>query len=196
VYLARIAGALAEVARRRRFRLLLIGAGDDLHLPGVQVERRPWILEREFTDFAELDIGLYPLPDTPWARGKCGFKAIQYLASGVPAVCSPVGVTMEIVEHGGTGLWARTDGEWVAALERLLDDAENRRAMGVRGREIVREKWSHHVYAPHFVAAVGRAVAAAKADGGRKAASDKEDPTDPALHSPPSALAPSEGVSR
>jgi glycosyltransferase involved in cell wall biosynthesis len=157
-FLDQIAAPLAEVASRRDYRLRLVGAGPDISLPGAPVESVPWTLEGEAAQFAALDIGLYPLPDSPWTHGKCGFKAIQYLAAGVPTICSPVGVTTEIVEHGRTGLWARTDAGWVDALDRLLEDAAERRSMGTRGRRAVREHWSRQVHAPRFVETIGAAI--------------------------------------
>jgi glycosyltransferase involved in cell wall biosynthesis len=153
-YLERIAPALAQVAQRRSFQLHVVGAGTGFQLPGVAFEARKWSLKREHAEFGELDIGLYPLPDSPWTRGKCGFKAIQYLAAGVPVICSPVGVNREIVEHERSGLYAETDAEWAGALERLLDDAAERRRMGMHGRLAVRERWSRQAHSDRFVRAV------------------------------------------
>lgn len=177
-YLAQIAAPLAELARHREFRLRLVGAGANIALPDVPVDAVPWRLEGEGEQFSELDIGLYPLPDTPWSRGKCGFKAIQYLAAGVPTVCSPVGVTTEIVEHGRTGLWARTEAEWVRALERLLENAEERRAMGRLGRRKVRECWSRQAHAPRFVEAVRAAIDSHAALPSRRRSEERSTVTD------------------
>lgn len=158
VYMQQIAAPLAEVAARRDFRLRLIGAGSGFSLPGLAVENVTWTLAGEGAHFAGLDIGLYPMPDTPWTLGKCGFKAIQYLAAGVPTICSPVGVTSEIVADGRSGVWARTDAEWAGALDRLLADAAERRRMGACGRQDVRAQWSRQVHAPRLVDAVRAAI--------------------------------------
>ena len=87
----------------------------------------------------EMDIGLMPVPDEPWGRGKCGYKLIQYMACGVPTIASPVGVNCDIVGDGVDGFLAETEEEWVRALETLAADPALRRQMGVVGRsKIVR----------------------------------------------------------
>ena len=135
-YLEAIVPALQDVARDHRFRLLVVGSGRrHLEIPGVDVEHRPWSLEREVRDFQELDIGLYPLPaDDPWAAGKSGLKAVQYMAVGVPYVASPVGAAAEMgVEHL-THLFARSPDAWRQALSGLLADADRRKRMGEAAR--------------------------------------------------------------
>src|SRR3972149_2610957 len=83
-----------------------------------------------------------PLPDTPWARGKCGFKLIQYMGCSVPVVASRVGANIEIVEEEKSGLLASGDDEWLDALETLARDADLRRSMGRAGRERVESRYS------------------------------------------------------
>ena len=118
----------------------------------------PWDGGREVAHVQALDVGLYPLDDSPWSRGKCGFKALQYLACGVPCVASPVGVLGDIVRPGETGLHARSQEEWVDACAALLSDPARRAAMGVRGRALVEERYSVRVAAP-FLAEALRDVA-------------------------------------
>ncbi len=108
-------------------------AWTDVRISGVDVECRPWRAETEVEDLWPLDVGIMPLTDDPWAAGKCAMKAIQYLGVGVPAVVSPVGANREVVEDGVTGFHARTEDEWVQALERCLDDEELRRSHGRSG---------------------------------------------------------------
>ena len=99
--------------RTFRFRLLVVGSGRaEIDLPGVEVVCRPWQLEREVADFQEIDVGVYPIIDEAWALGKSGFKAIQYMAIGIPYVVSPVGACTEIGEPGVTHLAATTLDEW------------------------------------------------------------------------------------
>jgi len=121
------------------------------------VEVVPWRAETEVQDLAELDIGMMPLPDGDWERGKCGLKALQYMALGVPAVVSPVGVNTTIVIHEENGLLAGSETEWEAALERLLLDAELRRRLGAAGRDCVERAYSARVHAPR-VAEIFRRV--------------------------------------
>jgi glycosyltransferase involved in cell wall biosynthesis len=91
-------------------------------------------LTREVEDFQSFDIGLYPIVADNWALGKSGFKAIQYMAVGIPYVVTPVGVCAGMGEAGATHLTATTEDEWYEALERLLSDATRRRQMGEAGR--------------------------------------------------------------
>jgi glycosyltransferase involved in cell wall biosynthesis len=134
-YLETIFPVLQQLARTHRFRLKVVGAGrDEINIPGVEVENLRWHLSREIEDFQSFDIGLYPIINSAWAAGKSGFKAIQYMAVGIPYVVTPVGSCAEIGRPGVTHLCATTEQEWREALERLLTDAQLRRQMGEAGR--------------------------------------------------------------
>jgi glycosyltransferase involved in cell wall biosynthesis len=135
-YLRDIAPALAEVCQGGRARVRLIGSGP-IDLPGVPVEVLPWREDTEVDEMRRFDVGIMPLPDEPWARGKCGFKLIQYMACGLPVVASPVGVNAEIVDDGVNGFLATTSANWVQALEALRADVELRLRMGAAGRKRV-----------------------------------------------------------
>jgi glycosyltransferase involved in cell wall biosynthesis len=124
---------------------------------GDRLEVRPWSEATEVAAIQSMDIGVMPLPDTPWARGKCGYKLIQYMACGLPVVASPVGVNAEIVEHGVNGFLARTDAEWRAAIETLLADPGLRARMGAAGRRKVEAQYSLQVWGPR-VAQMMRSV--------------------------------------
>ena len=91
----------------------------------------------EAEDLSALDIGLMPLPDAPFTRGKCAMKALQYMALGIPAVCSPVGVNSDIIHDGENGFLASSEEEWVQVLARLLDDAKLRAEIGEAGHQTV-----------------------------------------------------------
>jgi len=153
-----IASALSKAAAQVPFRLLVVGASGPVEVPGVEVIRRDWSLDRESSDYASLAVGLYPLPDSPWTRGKCGYKALLYAASGVPCVASPVGVSAEIVRDGETGFHARTDEEWADRIPRLLRDPALRARMGAAGRRRVEEGYSVRALAPCLVSALRSVV--------------------------------------
>ncbi len=149
--------ALEKLAARKPFRFVAIGA-EAPRLNGAVVESRPWRSATEVLDLADIDVGIMPLPDDPWCRGKCGFKALQYMGLGIPAVVSPVGVNARIVTHGKNGFWAETEGEWVSLLERLLEDPELQARMGREGRRTVEALYSARVVAP-FVHEIFRRAA-------------------------------------
>jgi glycosyltransferase involved in cell wall biosynthesis len=163
-YLETLLPVLQALARTHRFRLRVVGAGRErIELPGVEVESLPWALGREVADFQSLDIGLYPLDQSPssppeWLAGKSGFKAIQYMAVGVPFVVTPVGVCAELGEPGVTHLPACTPAEWHAALARLLTDAALRRAMGAAGRQHALAHYALPAQADKLAAALRAAV--------------------------------------
>lgn len=156
-YLPLAFGALARLRRRRAFRVLLIGVSG-LEVPGVETECRPWQASREVEDLWDMDVGIMPLPDEPWAQGKCAMKAIQYMGVGIPAVVSPVGMNRDVVTSGESGFLPVSEDEWVEALERILEDADLRRRLGREGRRQVETRFSAQAQAPR-VAALLREVA-------------------------------------
>ena len=102
----------------------------------------PWNSDTEIIDLLQLDIGIMPLPDDEWAKGKCGFKALQYMALEFPAVASPVGVNTKIIANGLNGFLCQTLREWEDALKLLIADAELRGRMGANGRKTIVEYYS------------------------------------------------------
>lgn len=149
-YLNSVAGALAAVCRDMDARVVVIGI-KDLALPDVPVECRDWSEETEASEIAGIDIGIMPLPDAPWERGKCGYKLIQYMACRKPVVASPVGHNREIVRHGENGFLAATGSDWEEHLRTLVTDAERRSEMGRHGRRLVEEKYCIQKTAPVLV---------------------------------------------
>lgn len=151
-YLKSLAPALARVAATHKFILRVSGSGDPVEMAGVETVNVPWSLEREVELFNTCDIGVYPLRDDEWERGKCGFKAIQFMACGLPVVAAAVGVNREIIEDGVNGFLATTEDEWVDKIERLIRDPELRRRLGAAGRRTIEQRYSLAVNAPKLAA--------------------------------------------
>ncbi len=152
-YLKGIAEPLERLAKQHDFVFRVIGA-QRVDLPNVPVDLKPWSLEREAEEIASFTIGVMPLPDDPWTRGKGGYKLLQYMAAGVPAIGSRVGANCDIIEDGVNGFLASDPEEWFAKLERLLTDAELRERFARRGRQVVRERYSIEANAPLWLKAV------------------------------------------
>ena len=150
-----------------RFRLRLVGASREVSIPGVEVENVPWSEASEIHDFQRIDVGIAPMPDTPWTRGKCGFKQVQYMTVGVPYVSSPVGGASEIVRHGENGLLAGSILEWRDGVRALLRDADLRARLARAGRADVESRWCTEVQAQSVVSCVERAVARGTRRGAR-----------------------------
>ena len=129
----------------------LIIADKDPALPLKNVVFRPWRKVSEITDLAEMDIGIMPMPDDAWTQGKCGFKALQYMAMEIPAVVSPVGVSKEIVQNGVEGYWCDSFNEWFTRLAELMVNPEARIQMGKRGRQKVIAHYSVESNAENFL---------------------------------------------
>lgn len=160
-YLLSLREVLGRMAGSHRFTLRVSGAGHAVEFPGVAVANVPWSLEQEVSLFNTCDIGIYPLWDDAWTRGKCGFKAIQFMACGVPVVAAAVGVNWEIIQDGVNGFLAATETEWEKKLGWLLSDPALREKIGQAGRETVLERYSLAVYAPTMINVLRSAVEAA-----------------------------------
>ena len=161
-HLDSLAGAIKCLAKKERFRLVVIGS-PVYKLDGVDVEALPWRSATEVSDVRQIDIGIMPLPDESWSRGKCGLKALQYMALGIPTVCSPVGVNSEIIQDGVNGFLAATEDEWVEKLTQLLHDKTLRARLGAAGRETVEKKYSSAVQAPRVYEILHEVIAQANA---------------------------------
>jgi glycosyltransferase involved in cell wall biosynthesis len=158
--------ALQRLARTHRFRLRVIGA-DAVVLVGGDVEVTPWRADTEVEDLTGIDIGVMPLPDDAWTRGKCGAKALQYMGLAIPTVCSPVGVNVDIIDHRRNGLLAGTEEEWVAGLGELLDSPQLRRQLGAAGRTTVEEDFDGAKVAQQVADIFETVVTARHPDGDR-----------------------------
>lgn len=139
-YLKLLREPLLELARTQPFVLRVVGGGE-VDMPGLQVEVVPWSEATEVASISACDVGIMPLQDSLWERGKCGYKLIQYMACGLPVVASDVGVNPEIVQHGVNGLLVRSSADWHVALGQLLSDATLRARMGQAGRQRVEQHY-------------------------------------------------------
>ncbi len=125
----------------------LIGAESIANqLPGTQCLK--WKMENELSELCSFDVGIMPLPDNAWTRGKCGLKILQYMAIGIPVVCSPVGINKEIVKNGVNGFWAAPEEEWYERLRTLIENPELRRKVGHQARTTVETSYSLKVCLP------------------------------------------------
>ncbi len=139
-------------------RFVAVGANSK-DFEGTPVEVWPWTEESEVESVQQFDIGVMPLVDSPWERGKCGYKLIQYLACGVPVVASPVGVNCEIVKEGENGRLADSVEQWHQALGAMLKAGQPRLAkMGNAGRKQVVDWFSLQAQAPRLLAALKNAA--------------------------------------
>lgn len=146
-----------ELVKEKKFRLKVIGT-DTYEIPGVNMEAMAWKSESEVEDLACIDIGVMPLPDDEWSKGKCGLKALQYMALGIPTICSPVGVNATIIEDGVNGFLASGKDEWIEKIKQLMNSVELRRKFGQAGRKTVEEKYSAKVVAPQVLELFGSIV--------------------------------------
>ena len=138
--LAPVLNALHE--RYPNLQLRLIGAGDRIRDAVSYAEITEWSEAKETSLLSECDIGLMPLPDDEFTRGKCGLKLIQYMAAGLPVVGSPVGANCDIISEGEDGFLAGQPHQWASALEQLITSEEMRRQFGGNGAAKVRRKYS------------------------------------------------------
>jgi glycosyltransferase involved in cell wall biosynthesis len=152
-HLRTISGALARVAAAAPVELRIMGG--EFELPGAPVTLRRWSSEGEVDELRRFDVGIMPVPDDLWSKGKCGMKALLYMAVGVPTVASPVGVNSAIIREGENGLLAATEEEWVDKLLTLVRDVELRRRLGAAGRATVEATYSLRAQAPRVLDLLG-----------------------------------------
>lgn len=161
-YLREVAPVLAGAAARGT-RVVLVGAHPGTPL-GFPCEHRPWSEATEAAEIRAFDVGIMPIPDEPWARGKCGYKLIQYMACGVPVVASPVGVNRDIVEPGRNGFLASDGHAWSSAFETLRADVALRERLGAAGRLKVAARYCTAVVGPALADLVVSAADAPRAN--------------------------------
>ncbi|MFH1071060.1 MAG: glycosyltransferase family 4 protein, partial [Candidatus Glassbacteria bacterium] len=158
-FLERFREVFDRVAERTGAAVTFRVVGGQLARPlPASVECVPWKLETEVEELHRFDVGIMPMPDNEWTRGKCAFKAIEYMAVGIPAVCSPVGINAELIEDGVNGFLADDSGAWTEILVRLAEDPGLRARIGLAGRKTVEERYSLRVALPQLTAAILEAL--------------------------------------
>ncbi|MBI5180518.1 MAG: glycosyltransferase family 4 protein [Nitrospirae bacterium] len=142
---------LTDVFRKLSDKIFLkIISNKGIEIEGVNIIFKKWSIETEVEEIQGSHIGIMPLNDDEWSRGKCGLKILQYMAAGIPSVASPVGVNKEIISDGVNGFLASSEDEWYEKLLKLCDDPELRKRMGNAGRKTVEDKYSINIWAPRL----------------------------------------------
>jgi glycosyltransferase involved in cell wall biosynthesis len=140
-YLESLDPMLAKLQQQYNFDLMVM-ANKPPQFAQTKFQFVPWSEQTEVTALQQIDIGIMPLPDDEWTKGKCGFKAIQYMALSKPAVASAVGVNNDIIIHGKNGLLSGTEKEWIENLSLLLESPGKIKEMGVAARQRIEEYYS------------------------------------------------------
>jgi glycosyltransferase involved in cell wall biosynthesis len=143
IYLDIIAPVLKRLDKAGRKILLHVISNDEYHYDGLGhvIVNIPWSVETEWEEILKFDIGIMPLYDDEWSRGKCAFKAIQMMAFGIPIVASPVGANCEVIQHGKNGYLAKNEHEWEIAITELMESVALRRQMGAEARRTVNSNY-------------------------------------------------------
>lgn len=158
-YLESFAPQLRDLVVQREVEIHVISDRKP-ELPGVPVVWHRWSPETEISDLARFDIGIMPMPDDQWSRGKCSMKALLYMAMGIPTICSAVGMNREVIQHGENGLLASTNQEWITCLTDLIDNAALRQRLGAVGRRTIESHYSMQHCAAQFAKVIRETVAA------------------------------------
>ncbi|MDN3667866.1 glycosyltransferase family 4 protein [Echinicola jeungdonensis] len=140
-YLKGILPALEQLKEKHGFSLTIIANGEGVGFSGKE-EKLVWEEQKEADYLSALDIGIMPLKHSPWEQGKCAYKLIQYMATGLPVVASPIGMNKTVVQPGINGFLAGSKEEWVDALSTLMEDKTLRQKMGKAGRKMVEEDYT------------------------------------------------------
>ena len=159
IYLEMIRPALARLAVRHPTLKVRVICSQFPDWPEIPIERVPWSSQTEAVSLAAAHIGVMPLTDDEWSRGKCAFKLLQYMAASLPCVASPVGANTEAVIDGVNGFHARTALDWERHLQRLIESPDLRAQFGARGHAHVEERYAMRAYQVNYVALLNRLAA-------------------------------------
>lgn len=150
-FLKELMPAFDQLAAQDNLLELKIICNDFFDCRKMPVVKKMWALEDENADLQEIDIGLAPLPNHEWTKGKCATKLLQYLAAGIPVVCSPVGVHNEIIQEGVNGFFAASPLEWIEKIGLLAKDKALRERIGREGKKTVESSYSLQANIPKFI---------------------------------------------
>ena len=156
IYLEMIRPALARLSARHSALKLRVICSQFPDWPEISVERVAWSSQTEAASLATAHIGVMPLTDDEWSRGKCAFKLLQYMAASLPCVASPVGANTEAVLDGFNGFHARSIDEWEQSLERLIVSPDLRARCGANGHAHVQQRYALRTYQAGYVALLTR----------------------------------------
>jgi glycosyltransferase involved in cell wall biosynthesis len=150
-YLRNLEPVFETIAKRFPNVKLKVVSNDFFDSYSLPVIKKQWTLDDENEDLISFDIGLMPLNDDLWSKGKCGLKIVQYLSVGVPVVCTPVGINCDIVKDGENGFWATSHQEWVDRLTTLIENPNLRQKMGINGIDTIEQGYSLSVTSGKFL---------------------------------------------
>jgi glycosyltransferase involved in cell wall biosynthesis len=139
-FIENIRGVLYKLSKEIKFELILIGG--KIELDGINTKYIEWSEENEVSELPGFDIGISPLPDNEWTRGKCGVKLLQYMTVGLPTVSSPVGVHKDIIQNGVNGFLAHDNNEWYEIIKKLINDQDLRERIGKQARNTIENKYN------------------------------------------------------
>ncbi len=157
-YLSIVEPALRAAAAVAPIKLHVVGAPVPAELAGIPAESFPWTEDSEIARISAFDVGIMPLHDTPWERGKCAYKLLQVMAAGKPVIASAVGANVQVVQHGVNGFLANTAHEWGEALRMLAADPELRQRMGAEARRTVEDRYSTAIVGPRLAKILNQAA--------------------------------------
>jgi glycosyltransferase involved in cell wall biosynthesis len=160
-FLDELAPVLRRLAKRRRFRLVVISHTDAYRIPdlGAELVSRRWNPATEAEDLADIDIGLAPFPNAGWTPWRCHGKVLQYMAASIPAVASSIGIIPDYIRDGFNGRLVSNADDWLDRITTLIDDPALRARIGAEGRKTVQTRYSAEIWAPHVGTILAEAAA-------------------------------------
>ena len=153
IFLKTVEKPLAGLALKYPIKLRVISSRT-IDMDGIDVDFVPWDKATEATHISSFDVGIMPLPENDYTKGKGGFKILEYMAAGLPSVISPVGVNAHIIQNNTNGFFAKDDQEWVDTLSSLIKDVSLRKKMGAEARAFVARHYDYNIWIDTFVSTV------------------------------------------